>query len=366
MTKAIVNISRYFVGILFIFSGLVKLNDPLGFAYKLEEYFSPGVLDIPFLMPYALLLSVLLVIIEVLLGIALIIGYAKKITIWSLLLMIVFFTFLTFYSAYFNKVTDCGCFGDAIPLTPWQSFGKDVILSVFILILFFNQKKISPILPQSSLKWIVFVSSVFCLFIAYHVLMHLPLIDFRAYSIGTNIFKARTTPEDAPPAIIDYHWQFEIDGEMKTITTRGNFPQVKGEFLEVTTEVIREAYTPPIHDFSLVRNNTDFTEDLLQEPKLLIIVAYNLNKTESEGWSRINNLIDNAKKEGYRVIGLTASGKDSIDQLLATYNLELMFYNCDETAIKTIVRANPGIISLQNGTIIQKLHWNNANDFKFN
>lgn len=134
--KAITGIARVLVGILFI-SGFVKLNDPLGFSYKLQEYFSEQVLDIPVLIPFALIIAIVIVIYELVLGIMLLIGYSPKFTTWSLLIMIVFFTFLTFYSAYFNKVTDCGCFGDAIPLTPWQSFYKDVILLVLILILFF-------------------------------------------------------------------------------------------------------------------------------------------------------------------------------------------------------------------------------------
>ncbi len=131
--KHLVGFSRVFVGILFIISGFIKLNDPVGFSFKLEEYFSQGVLDLPFLMPYALAISIFVVIFEVVLGVFLLIGYRKKFTIWSLLLMILFFTFLTFYSAYFNKVTDCGCFGDAIKLTPWESFTKDVVLLVLIL-----------------------------------------------------------------------------------------------------------------------------------------------------------------------------------------------------------------------------------------
>ena len=138
--KYLVTFSRIVVGILFIISGFIKLNDPVGVLFKLEEYFSQGVLDLPFLMDYALVISLIVVILEVLLGVMLLIGFRVKFTVWSLLLMIVFFTFLTFYSAYFNKVTDCGCFGDAIKLTPWESFTKDIILLVLILILFFGKK----------------------------------------------------------------------------------------------------------------------------------------------------------------------------------------------------------------------------------
>lgn len=122
--RLLVGISRIIVGILFIISGWIKLNDPMGFSFKLEEYFEVGVLNLPFLVPYALAIAIAVVIFEVLLGIMLLVGYKPKFTVWSLLLMIVFFTFLTFYSAYFNKVTDCGCFGDAMKLTPWNPLPK--------------------------------------------------------------------------------------------------------------------------------------------------------------------------------------------------------------------------------------------------
>ena len=142
--KVLVGVSRIFVGVLFIISGLIKLNDPVGFSFKLGDYFAPEVLNLPFLEPYALVIAILVVILEVLLGVMLIVGYAKKFTLWSLLLMIVFFTFLTFYSAYFNKVTDCGCFGDALKLTPWESFSKDVVLLILILFLYKGSRYIQP------------------------------------------------------------------------------------------------------------------------------------------------------------------------------------------------------------------------------
>ncbi|HIG90109.1 MAG TPA: DoxX family membrane protein, partial [Flavobacteriaceae bacterium] len=144
--KTLVNSLRIFVGSLFIFSGLVKINDPVGFSFKLEEYFGPTVFDIDFLMPYTLALAIIIVILEVLLGLFLLIGFKPKLTIWVMLLMIIWFTFLTWYSAYYNKVTDCGCFGDAIPLTPWESFTKDVFLLSFILIILYKIELIKPII----------------------------------------------------------------------------------------------------------------------------------------------------------------------------------------------------------------------------
>ncbi len=358
--KAVVNFARIFVGVLFIFSGLVKLNDPVGFSFKLQDYFAASVLNLPFLVPYALSLAVFIVIFEVLLGVNLLLGYLKKFTSWSILLMIIFFTFLTFYSAYFNKVTDCGCFGDAIPLTPWESFYKDVVLSVLILIIFFNQKYIQPIFNPNSHKWIFFAAFIGCLGLAYHVLMHLPVVDFRAYKEGVNIQEAMRVPEGAPEAIYDYHWKFKVDGEEKIYTTQGSYPQVDGEFVEVETEMVAEGYVPPIHDFALEINGKDLTGEILNEPKVLIVSAYNLSKTERKGWAKIKPVLQQAQEKGYKVIALSASGAAEYQEINKDFQLNLDFYFADETTIKTIVRSNPGLVLLHEGTIKQKLHWNDA------
>ena len=363
--KILVGFSRIFVGILFLFSGFVKLNDPLGFSYKLQEYFSEGVLDLEFLIPFALLLAVFLVIFEIILGITLLLGYLPKFTVWSLLLMIVFFTFLTFYSAYFNKVTDCGCFGDALPLTPWESFTKDVILLVLILILFFFRKFITPIGPIASHKYIVFIVFTACLGFAYYVLMHLPAIDFRAYSIGTNIQKGMEIPEGAPEAEFEYEWKFDVNGEEKIIVTSGDYPQVDGKFIEVKTETINEGYVPPIHDFSITSlDGVDYTEQFLSRDNVLLIIMYNLSKSESEGMTKIKDITDKAMDLGYDVIGLTASSEKDIADSKSTYNLNFDYYTTDETALKTIIRSNPGLVLLNNGTIVEKLHWNDAEDLQ--
>jgi uncharacterized membrane protein YphA (DoxX/SURF4 family) len=361
--KYLVGLARILVGALFIFSGFVKLNDPIGFSYKLQEYFGEGVLNLEFLVPYALVIAIFIVIYELLLGVTLLIGYAPKFTKWSLILMILFFTFLTFYSAYFNKVTDCGCFGDAIPLTPWQSFGKDIILLVLILILFLNDNYLKPLFNKASLKWVVFATAVACLYFAYHVLMHLPAIDFRAYSEGTNISEAMSFPDDAQEAVYKYQWTFEENSVSKVYTTNGSYPDVPGEFINVNTELITEGYIPPIHDFSLMKDGEDFTESLMKEDKLLIIVAYNLSKTELEGWAKIQSALLKAKTENYKVIGLTASGPSAISTFKSEYALDFDFYFADETAIKTIIRASPGLVKIEKGTIVDKLHWNDADDF---
>lgn len=358
--KILVGISRVIVGVLFIISGLIKLNDPVGFSFKLKDYFAPEVLDLGFLVPYALLIAIFLVIFEVLVGVALLLGYLKKFTLWALLLMIVFFTFLTFYSAYFNKVTDCGCFGDAIPLTPWESFSKDIILLIFVLILFIGSKYIQPFFTKGTRSIIIFASFVVCLGITYYVLLHLPIIDFRPYKIGANIKEGMTVPENAPAPIYEYKWKFKINGEEKTITTNGEYPQVDGELISTETEMISEGYTPPIHDFTMERDGEDFTAQFLDEENLVVIIAYSLGNTEKDGFTPIKEITDKALKNGYNVIGLSASSQEMTEALTEEYKLNFKFYFCDETTLKTIVRSNPGILELDKGTIKQKLHWNDA------
>ncbi|MCX7548275.1 DoxX family protein [Xanthomarina sp. F1114] len=356
--KYIVNISRVLVGVLFIISGFVKLNDPLGFSYKLQEYFSADVLNITFLEPYSLAISVIVVIFEVILGIFLLIGYKPKFTVWSLLGMIVFFTFLTFYSAYFEKVKDCGCFGDAIPLTPWESFTKDVILLVLILILFIGVKHIKPIFSRLGLTVVALLSFIACLWFGYHVLMHLPSIDFRAYAVGKNIMEGMTIPEDAPKPVQQFTWTLNVDGKDKEFVTDGSYPEVDGEYVGVETKIIDEGYDPPVKDFSIETDDEDLTEYYLNKKHLILIAMYNLDTAEKEGVAKLTAFSDKALKNGYTVIGLTASGDEAKQYIKEQYNLNFDFFLCDEKAIKTIVRSSPGILKIEKGTVVQKVHWN--------
>ena len=295
--KILVTICRILVGVLFIISGLIKLNDPLGFSYKLQEYFGADVLNLPFLEPYALGISVFVVVFEVVLGVFLLIGYKPKFTVWSLLGMIVFFTFLTFYSAYFDKVKDCGCFGDALKLTPWESFTKDVILLVLILVLFFGIKHIKPLFNKLPTTIIALLSFIFCLWFGYHVLMHLPTVDFRAYKIGNNIEEQMIIPDDAQKPIVEYNWKFKINGEEKIITTNGSYPTVDGDYISVDSKVIDEGYVPPIQDFSIESDEEDMTQHFLAENKLMIIAMYDLTKAEKEGVAKLKAFSDKAIKK---------------------------------------------------------------------
>lgn len=319
--KILVYISRFIVAVTFIFSGFVKLVDPLGSAYKFQEYFSADVLNLEFLIPYALPFSICLILAEILLGILLLVGYLPKLTTWSLLTMILVFLFLTWYSAYYNKVIDCGCFGDAVKLSPWETFYKNMVLVLLILILVVKLKLIKPLLSLTLAKWTSFLSFFVFLYIVYYVLLHLPIIDFRPYAVGKNITEGM---------------QYVGDEE------------------------------PPIHDFFLESNEgEDLTESVLAENNVMLIVAYNLSKSDKHGFSTIKTVTDKALEKGYTVYALSSSLNEEYVAIKNEFNLNFELLFCDETALKTIIRANPGILTLQNGTVTGKWNWIDADTIKF-
>lgn len=365
MKNIITQFSRIFVGLLFIISGLIKLNDPIGFSYKLAEYFGEPVFNMPFLVPFALAIALFLVIVEVVLGVMLLIGYKSKFTINSLLLLIVFFTFLTFYSAYFDVVKDCGCFGDALHITPWQSFTKDVVLLFFILILFFNRKLVNPLFGNTVQNIIAFASIALCVFMGYWVINHLPIIDFRPYKVGTNIQKGMRIPDNAPKSVVEMVFIYKVNGVDKEFNEKDLMALPEGAtFVDRKDKVITEGYVPPIHDFAMEKDGSDYKEEFLDEPKLVMIVAYDLVHADKAGLIKLEKLNQEAKAKGYKVIGMTASSPEEIATSKKEFGMTFDFYFCDATALKTIERANPSIVVLEKGTILQKVHYNDIASLK--
>ena len=316
--KLIVHLSRIFVGAMFIFSGFVKLVDPIGSQYKFEEYFSEGVLNLEFLIPYALPFSIVLIIVEIMLGVSLLLGYKSKTTTWSLLGLTTIFLFLTWYSAYYNKVTDCGCFGDAIKLTPWETFWKNVLLIGLILILLIGVKNIKALFSKRINTSLIILSFVSFSYIIFHVLNHLPVIDFRAYAVGKNITEGMQFPEDGS--------------------------------------------IPPVHDFMLEDTQNDLAPEILKMDKVLLIIVYNASKSDNKGFIEIKNIADKAISEGYNVYGVSASFEDDLILIQNNYDLPFDFLFCDETTLKTMIRANPGVMTLSKGTVTGKWNWNDIDD----
>lgn len=372
MKNLVTQISRVLVGGLFIFSGVIKMNDPVGFAFKLEEYFGEDVLNLPFLQPWALHLAVFLVVLEVMLGVFLLLGCFKRFTLWSLAGMMAFFTFLTFYSAYFNKVTDCGCFGDAIPLTPWESFSKDLVLSVLIATLIWGHMHIRPWLPvrwnQAKMVGALLFSALFTT----HVLSHGPVWDFRAYKPGTDVLVAMKSAEELglePPKYETYFTLEAQDGSRVEVSGTAYIDEKWYErsdysILEDGTysKKIAEGYEPPIHDFAIVINGEDRTEEFVGAPQVLWLIAYDLSKANSEELERLigelNILI--AKKSGVKVVGMTSSSDEEIANLVTKTDCRFPWAVMDGTALKTVQRSNPGVTLLEAGIIQKHWHYNDA------
>jgi len=361
----ITQISRLLVAVTFIFSGFVKLVDPLGSAYKFEEYFGADVLNLEFLVPYALQFSIILIIAELMLGVMLLIGFKHKLTVWSLFLITALFLFLTWYSAYFDKVTDCGCFGDAIKLTPWETFYKNIVLIVLIAYLIIRVYDIQPIISDIFVKRITIFSLLVFIFITYFVLRHLPIIDFRPYAIGKNIQEGMMIPEGAAKPVFEDTWIYNVDGEDKIFSTEEKPWNIEGAtFVDRKTKTIEEGYVPPIHDFTMERGEEDLTELLLAKERLMLIVAYDLQKADEKGLSEIADMTKTALQNGYTVYCFSASIEEDFIKLKNKYNFEFDLLFCDETTLKTIIRSNPGIVTLNKGTITGKWSWVDIDQIK--
>lgn len=356
--RTLTTISRILVGLLFIFSGFIKANDTLGFSYKLVEYFE--VFGTHFLVPLALPLAMFICIFEIVLGFTLLMGSRIKLTLWLLLLMIVFFTFLTFYSAYYNKVTSCGCFGDAIPLTPWQSFTKDLILLVLIIILFIGKTHINPIfgfrtgLENAFLIIILAASTAFPLY-TYN---YLPVIDFRPYAIGKNIPEQTKGIPDELKYI--YILKDKKTGEQKEFEKWPDKWDELYDYVDAKTEVTKKGIEPKIKDFSISNGSgDDYTQDIIENPDHnFLLVCYDLEKTEKDVFGQVNDFAALCKQDSIRFIILTSSAKETIDAFKQETNSQnLDFYNSDGTVLKTMIRSNPGLMLLKAGTVIDMWHY---------
>lgn len=354
--KTLTKICWVLLGALFIFSGLVKLNDPIGTALKLEEYFEVFAEDFGsfFLIfkDYARTISIFLSSLEVVLGVALLLRWMLRQTLWVLLGLLVFFAFLTFYSAAFNKVTDCGCFGDFIKLTPWTSFAKDLFLLVLWVVIFFNQRYLrrSFAKGQLGLMYITIASAV-AIGIGVRALGHLPYFDFLPYKVGNNIGELMKPAEQAR-----YTYTFERNGETKEFD---QFPTDTTWKYKAMTALNPEASKPKITDFEVSdADGNSYTQELLTGNKLVLIVQ-NTNKADRERFKEINQLLDGAPKSRRKLeaVTITSTSPAKFDTFRHDVNLATPYYFADATVLKSMIRSNPGLIVLKNGTVLAKYHY---------
>jgi peroxiredoxin/uncharacterized membrane protein YphA (DoxX/SURF4 family) len=437
--KQLVYFSRIFVGSLFVISGLIKANDPLGFSYKLGEYFEESALGIPFLEPYALYLGMLACLAEIVLGFAVIFGGRMKLATTSLVILTVFFGWLTLYTATCDPngtytimvdgimeergvtcVTDCGCFGDAMKgsigrsLTPWESFYKDAILFVFILPVFLvavfgkgivlNTRTEDTFMLPLSLLAIAILSWVFTwyfpiiftlfIFIGYLLLKrvgtqpdwsiagfvalvsivfmwfcytYLPIRDYRPYAEGKNIHEQMKSAEELglepPEYVYDYTMVNQENGEEMVITSKEYMDDKWWERKEWKLDKdrtgaarkIKDGYEAPITDFSFQDANGDEAsyEILDAEGPVLVVLNYDVTKA-SDAMTELSALTDGLLKKGVSVYGLSSSPLDKIEDFRHEYQLAYPYLQGDEKVIKTIVRANPGLLLMKDATVLKK------------
>jgi uncharacterized membrane protein YphA (DoxX/SURF4 family) len=354
--KVIDQFSRFFVGGLLIFSGLIKLNDPVGTQIKLEEYFEVFTEDFGsffhYFIPWSLEIGMILIILEVALGFAILIYWRMNLTAWLLLLMMTFFTFLTFYSAYFDKVTDCGCFGDAIKLTPWESFTKDIVLMVFVLHLFWYRKSYKSVLRSREGHGVVLAVVLISFFLGIYAIKHLPFIDFRAYRIGNNIPEQMLPPEQP---IIEY--TFEKDGKVERAK---QFLSSEDGYKYISSRVLNEDKTKPkITDYSVSSpEGEDKTQYTFEGAKLLIVI-FNVQKASAKNIIAIRELTKELEGKVDCFV-LTSSGSEMMETFRHEHQLGVPYYFADATVLKTIIRSNPGIALWNNGTVLGNWHHNDT------
>ncbi|QCX53854.1 BT_3928 family protein [Elizabethkingia sp. JS20170427COW] len=351
------NVLRLLLAIIFIISGFVKAVDPVGFSFKLEEYFSPAVFNLPFLEQFALPLSIAIVAVEFLLGVFLLLKIRTKKTLYLLLAICIFFAFLTFYSAYFNVVTDCGCFGDALKLTPWTSFAKDIILLVLILILLRLEKNDqqnniclfkSGFFTQLALSISVIFLIIFILAGVYAE----PLIDFRDYKIGTDLKVEKAKIAENPSLYkVFYTLKNKKTGEEKTMSqddyiSTGIWEDANWEILtdKTTEKEVEKGYDSTIKNFRITDavSGEDVTDKILNEPRVFMVFTYKPQLLSAE---EIQKLEKGMLKKDSKIYAVSTDPN--------TFS-KVPHGTMDGTAIKTIARSNPFILILENGKIVDK------------
>lgn len=351
--KTFTNISRILIGVLFIFSGLIKANDPLGLSYKMQEFFE--VWDVQQFNHYTLTLSIVMIAFEIIAGVAVLIGWKMRLFSWLLLILIVFFTFLTAYALFSGKIRECGCFGDCIPLQAYQSFVKDVVLLLLILALMPFRNYITPFIPGAAAKIILFFTAVFSFAFQWYVLEHLPVIDCLPYKAGNNIPEKMKIPPGAIPDSTVILFTYEKNGNKKSFTA-DNFPadfDDSYKYVGREDKVVRKGTAvAAIRDFALqTASGVDTTQELLSEPGEKILLFLKDGYKPGEWIAKMEMITSEAVKKNIK--GFLVTNLD-IEQTRTGFLPQLMALRADGTAIKTAARYNPTLFFVRNGTILKK------------
>ena len=362
MIKILKHLARILFGLVFIFSGFVKGIDPWGSAYKFTDYFHAMGLDA--IVWAAFPLGVLLSFAEFAIGVAFLFNWRMKIFSWLGLLFMLFFTPLTLWIALKNPVTDCGCFGDALVISNWETFYKNLVFIVLAIVVFVNRSWFDNQVKTKTPLVLSMVTFVAYFGVVYHSYNHLPIFDFRPYKVGVNIPDAMTVPEGAPQDEYEniFYYKNKKTGEVEKFDEE-NYPwqdTVNWEFQDMESNLIQEGYEPPIHDFRIETTDGENIIDFFtyDENYVFMLVAYDLHKSSTKSQGEINTLADWAMQQGYSFICLTSTLPDESMAFAQANGAPYEFFNCDEITLKTMIRSNPGLIVIKDGTILGKWHYN--------
>ena len=354
--KVWVNICRFVLAVVFIFSGFVKAIDPLGFFYKIQDYLTAFGLISWFSGYWPLLFAVLLAAVEFCTGMYLFLGIRRRISSSLALLLMLVMTPLTLYLAIANPVSDCGCFGDAIVLTNWQTFGKNVVLLIAAVTVVWKWREVVRFISLK-LEWILSLYTILFVFaLAFYCLRNLPLFDFRPYKIGTNIKAGMEIPEGAKLSVLETMFVMEKDGKRQEFTL-DNYPDSTWTLVETRTVVKEKGYEPPIHDFSMlsIDSGTDITDSVLTDPGYtFLLVVHRVEEADDSYIDLINEIYDYSVEHGYGFYALTSSPEEEIALWCDRTGAEYPFCQMDDITLKTIIRSNPGLLLLKGGTILNK------------
>ncbi|HEY1113093.1 MAG TPA: BT_3928 family protein [Chitinophagaceae bacterium] len=378
--RATVNIVRVIVGVLFIVSGLVKANDPLGLAYKMEEFFEIWNADLAtssffiknalislftFLHDYSLALSVIMITLEIIAGVALLVGWQRKLVLNGLFLLITFFTFLTAYAYLSGKFKNCGCFGDCLPITPFASFLKDVILFLLILFLLAGWRYIDPVFTKRGQLATVLTSLVLIVGLQWYALNYLPPVDCLPFKEGNNIAEQMKIPANAVPDSFAMKFIYEKEGknyEFSMDELPADLASYK--FIDRTQKLIRKGNAePPIKGFSLNGvSGSDSTGAVLAEQQALLVFVEHFRKIPPNWVDDLKTLHSKTKELNTPVYVITPDAAKGRALLAKNGLQDVPVFSCDNTAVRTAARTNPTFMLIHKGTIKEKSSYRQVDD----
>lgn len=358
------NACRFLLAAVFIFSGFVKAVDPLGTQYKIQDYLEVfgWVASVPAFLPF--LASVLQAMVEFCLGVYLLFGIRRRMTTLFVVLIMGVMTPLTLWLALSNPISDCGCFGDAVTLTNWETFGKNVLLLIAAVSVFKWGNRITPLVTKR-FDWLVAMYAfLYISGMTLYCYRELPVFDFRPYHIGADIRKGMEIPEGEKPTVYETRFILQKDGVEKEFTLE-NYPDSTWTFVDSKTMVKEQGYEPPIHDFSIIRqeDGEDITDEVLDDDNYtFLLVAHQLSQADDSTIDLINELYDYSVEHGYQFYCLTSSPDSDIEDWQERTGAEYPFCLMDDITLKTMIRSNPGLMLLKNGVVINKWSVNSLPD----